>query len=213
MSWLLTVNQLANDLQEKKTRDLQKQRNSEMSSLRGKLLMIFGDDAADIIDNGQADIERVAYRHANFEFRNVGGLCGPSIYMSFYVMVGGTEERIEYNSYVEDLEDASKAYVYLHEKAKNRIDRHYEMLNRKEQARKQEPEVSPTLTTLEVQTVKRLRSVAKYVSFSGDHPTNGVDEAIYAFAQALVSIELVTLSVDTSYDDGSSTDGEDDIEF
>lgn len=203
MSWLLTVNQLANELTEKKTRETQKQRNGEMSSLRGKLLMIFGDDAAEIIENGHADVESVAYRHTNFEFKNIGGLCGSSIQMSLYIMVGaGDERRIQYHNYVDDLEDAALAYEYCHKEAAKLVKEHMDEMVLKDKRRATEAEGVPTLNTLERQTVQRLRSVASYVVRTGDHPKNDVDEAIYAFAQTLVSTELSVVGVDTSYDDG-----------
>lgn len=202
MSWLLTVNKLAHEIEEKKSHELAKQRKSELSNLRGKLLMIFGDDAADIIENGQQDTENVAYRHTNFEFENVGGLCGSSIKMAFFVMVGGGEERIEYNNYVDSLEDASQAYIYLHDQAKKRIDRHYEMLNRKAKVVEEDGGAfTPELSTLQKHTLHTLRVIIRMVKLTGLNPVGEETDAIYAFAKNIVAVGLAFQSVDTDYDD------------
>ncbi len=211
MSWLLSVNQLAHELQEKKTRETERQRKSEMSALRGKLMQIFGDDAADIIDNGQEDRENCAYRHTNFEFKNVGGLCGESIKMAFYVMVGGGEERIENYGYVDSLEDASAAYIYLHKEAQERIDHHHEMLSRKEAAREKDGGgFTPELSTLQKATLHELRSIIRMVKLTGMNPIGDTTDAIYAFAKALVATDLAFQSVDTSYGDDQNDDDDDD---
>lgn len=202
MSWLLTVNQLAHEIEEKKSHEVAKKQRGEMSALRGKLLQIFGDDAADIIDNGQADIENVAYRNTNFEFQNVGGLCGSSIRMAFYVMVGTVEERIVYNTYVEDLEDAARGYEYLHAQADKLSRAHTEKMIRKDKERTERAtSMEVTLNLLQTQTLNAMRRAIRAVEATGQNPGDTSEDAIYAFAKNLVSIDLAFGSVATDYGD------------